>query len=87
MTAPTLAGICRADRPVRHPLTARELSDLNADLYADGVPVTVQIVGPQQGPRTVVLWPSLKLTTAQQAHTLRLVTARTDATVRWAGAL
>jgi hypothetical protein len=83
MTAPKLAGICRNDRPVRHPLSAMELNNLNATLYADGVPVTVQTVGTT----LVVLWPALALTTEQQVHAVRLVTARTDATVRWAGAL
>lgn len=85
MTAPTLAGICRADRPVCHPLTAWDLDELNAELYADGI--TVQVVGPEDGPRTVVLHMALALTTDRQVHAMRLVMARTDATVRWAGAL
>jgi hypothetical protein len=86
MAAATLPNVCRCDLPVKHPLTAWDLDELNADLQADGVPVTVRIVGPERGPSQVVLWPALALTTRQMAHTLLLVCARTDAPVRWAGA-
>lgn len=85
MTASTLAGICRADRPVQHPLTAWDLTELNAELWADGI--TVKVEGPEAGPRIVVLHMALKLTTDRQVHAMRLVLSRTDATVRWAGAL
>lgn len=87
MTALTLPGLCRADLPTRHPLTRAEADQLTARLAADGVPVTVQLDRREGGPTQVVLWPALALSTPQVAHTLRLVTARTDSTVRWAGAL
>jgi hypothetical protein len=87
VTASTLAGVCRADLPVRHPLSRDEAADLSADLAADGVPVVVQLGGPERGPVEVVLWTALQLETWQQAHALRLVTARTDSRVHWAGAL
>jgi hypothetical protein len=87
MTASTLAGICRADRPVLHPLTADELAALNAALAADGVPVTAQIDGRPWRAATVTLWPSLAIDSRQMAHTLLLVCGRTDLPVRWAGAL
>jgi hypothetical protein len=83
MTAPTLAGICRADRDVQHPLSANDLVELNAELYADGI--TVKVEGPERGTRIVVLHPALALTTERQVHAARLVVDRTDATVRWAG--
>lgn len=86
MTASTLAGVCRADHPVRHPLTGKEAADLSADLAADGVPVTVQLGGPERGPVEVVLWTAVALETWQMAHALRLVTRATDSRVRWAGA-
>jgi hypothetical protein len=85
VTASTLAGICRADRPVRHPLTAWDLTELNAELHDDGV--TVKVVGPEDGPGIVVLHMATPLTTDRQVHAMRLVMDRTDATVRWAGAL
>ena len=85
MTASTLAGICRADRPVRHPLTAWDLDELNAELWADGI--TVKVEGPEDGPRIVVLHMAKALATDRQVHAMRLVMDRTDATVRWAGAL
>jgi hypothetical protein len=81
-----LAGTCRADRPVRHPLTRDEADDLTRDLAADGVPVTVQIDRREHGAAEVVLWPALALTSWQMAHTLLLVIARTDSRVHWAGA-
>lgn len=86
MTASTLAGVCRADRPALHPLTRTEAADLTADLAADGVPVTVQVDRRENGPSEVVLWPSLALTTEQMAHTLVVVTRATDSRVHWAGA-
>lgn len=85
MTA-TLAGVCRADRPALHPLTRTEAADLSADLEADGVPVTVQLGGPERGPVVVVLFTAVALTTWQQVHAVAPVQARTDAPVRWAGA-
>lgn len=87
MTASTLAGVCRADLPARHPLTPGEAKHLNAELAADGVPVVVQLDGPAGRPVGVVLWTALQLTTWQQVHAVALVQARTDAPVRWAGAL
>lgn len=86
------AGVCRADRPVWHPLTPAEARELTADLAADGVPVTVQLDGdadpadPAGRPVVVVLFTAVALTTWQQVHAVALVQARTDAPVRWAGA-
>ncbi|BCJ45359.1 hypothetical protein GCM10010168_86280 [Actinoplanes ianthinogenes] len=71
--------VCR--RPILHPLDVFEAAKLTARLEADGVPVTVQV--PVDG--QVVLFPALELTTAQEAHTYRLVARETDAPVRWAG--
>lgn len=82
MTASTLAGLCRADRPVQHPLTHDDLHALNWALTRDDVPVTVRSDGGR-----IILHPALTLTTRQVAHTLLLVCARTDAPVRWVGAL
>ncbi|GIF14828.1 hypothetical protein [Actinoplanes teichomyceticus] len=73
-----------ARRPL-HPLTVPEAETLTRQLDHDKVPVTVRVEGAYPG--TVVLWPALALTTRQQAHTLCLVCRRTDATVRWAGAV
>lgn len=86
MTASTLAGVCRADRPALHPLTPIGAADLTADLAADGVPVTVQLGGPALGPVEVVLFTAVALETWQMAHALRLVTRATDSRVHWAGA-
>jgi hypothetical protein len=69
-----------------HELTQPEADGLTRRLQAEDVPVTVRVEGGQGGPRTVVLWPSLALTTAQQAHTLHVVCHETDSPVRWAGA-
>ncbi len=84
MTAPTLPNLCRCDLPVRHPLTADDLADLNAELYAAGI--TVRVEGPDRDSRVVVLHPALSLSTAQQVHAVWLVKQRTDAPVRWVGA-
>lgn len=86
MTASTLVGVCRADRPALHPLTAVEARELSADLAADGVPVTVQLGGPERGPVEVILWTAVALETWQMAHALWLVTRATDSRVHWAGA-
>ena len=86
MTASTLAGVCRADRPVRHPLSATEARNLTIALATDGVPVTVQLGGPERGPVEVILWTAVALETWQMAHALRLVTRATDSRVHWAGA-
>jgi hypothetical protein len=83
---PGPVGIHRCDLPVRHLLSQMEAYSLTRRLDRDGVPVTVRVDGPDGGPKRVVLWPALRLSTRQQAHTLRLVTAETDAPVRWAGA-
>jgi hypothetical protein len=85
VTTATFPGLCRADLPTRHPLTPDEAIELTAVLAADRVPVTVQLARRERGPVQVILWPALALTTEQMAHTLRLVTARTDSPVRWAG--
>ncbi|GAA2681875.1 hypothetical protein [Actinoplanes palleronii] len=77
-----VAGCCRDDRPVQHPLTAAEANAITRQLDLEGVPVTVRVDGPD---RQVVLWPALALTTEQEVRTLRLVCADTDAPVRWAG--
>lgn len=79
-----IAGVHRCDLPVRHCLTHDEVSALNALLTADDVPVTVRVDGPGG---EVVLWPALALDSRQMAHTLVAVRRRTDAQVRWAGAL
>lgn len=81
-----LAGVCRADLPVLHPLTAMEAYELTCRLALDDVPVTVRVDGPDGGPREVVLWPALALTARQQAHTLVEVRRVTDAPMHWAGA-
>lgn len=86
MTAATLPGLCRVDRPVRHPLTATEAEWLTRLLAADGVPVTVKVDRREHGPVEVVLWPALALDSRQMAHTLRLVIDCTDSRVHWAGA-
>lgn len=83
MTAPILAGVCRCDLPVRHPLSASEAEMLTRELSRDDVPVTVRVDGPGG---QVLLWPALALTTRQQVHTLNVVRRVTDAPVRWAGA-
>lgn len=82
MTAATLPGLCRADLPVQHPLTRDDVHALNWALNRDDVPVTVRSDGGR-----IILHPALALTARQMAHTLRLVCARTDAPVRWVGAL
>jgi hypothetical protein len=75
-------GICRCDRPVLAPLTRESLTALNEQLEADRIPVTVQL--PAAG--VMQLWPLVALTTQQEAHAYRLVTAVTDMPITWAGA-
>jgi hypothetical protein len=78
----TVANIVRYDRPVLHRLAQHEVDRINAQLAADGVPVTVRIDGPAA---EVVLWPAVALTTAQEVHAMHVVMVVTDAPVHWAG--
>jgi hypothetical protein len=75
-----VAGTCRNDRPVQHPLTRQEIGWINAVLDLAGIPVEVTLSG-----TAVVMTPSRELTTEQEVRTLRTVLPKTDAPVRWAG--
>lgn len=79
-----VTGDIRCDRPVLRPLDAMAAYRLTQRLQREDVPVTVRVDGPDSA-RTVVLWPALALTSEQEAHTLHVVLAGTDAPVRWAG--
>ncbi len=79
-----IAGDVRCDRPVLHPLTAMDAYRLTCRLALDDVPVTVRVDGPP-GSLGVVLWPSVALTSKQEARVLHAVLPETDAPVRWAG--
>ena len=75
-----IAGDCRADRPVLHPLTDEEIVWINVALDLAGLPVSIERCGD-----AVVVTSRRELTTDEEVRALGTVLPRTDAPVRWAG--